>query len=108
VLGEETTYLDRVQFDLDLCRAILEGYLEVAAEFLDAHDVAYMYECVRLIAFELGLRFFTDHLEGDVYFKVQQRGQNLRRALVQFKLAESIEAQEGAIRAIVAELSDGG
>ena len=107
VLGEETTQFDEVRFDLDLCRAILEGYLSVAAGFLDAHDVAYLYECVRLIAFELGLRFFTDHLEGDVYFKVQHPQHNLHRALVQFKLAESIEAQEAPIRAIVAGLSDG-
>jgi hypothetical protein len=102
VLGEETERYPEVRFDLDLCAAILEGYLAVAAGFLDGHDVAYLYDCVRLIAFELGLRFFTDHLEGDVYFKVGRRGQNLARALVQFKLTESIEAQEAAIRAIVA------
>jgi Ser/Thr protein kinase RdoA (MazF antagonist) len=104
-LGEETTRFDEIQFDLDLCRAILEGYLSVAAGFLDAHDVAYLYECVRTIAFELGLRFFTDHLEGDAYFKVKHRQHNLHRGLVQFRLAESIEAQADEIRAIVAELS---
>jgi hypothetical protein len=105
--GEEGIHLDEVFFDLDLCRAILEGYLSVAAGFLDAHDVAYIYESARLIAFELGLRFFTDHLEGNVYFKVQHPRQNLRRALGQFKLVESIEAQEADIRAIVAGLTDG-
>jgi len=104
--GEESLNLDEVFFDLDLCRAILEGYLSVAAGFLDAHDVAYMYESVRLIAFELGLRFFTDYLKGNVYFKVQHPRQNLRRALGQFKLAESIEAQEADIRAIVTGLTD--
>jgi hypothetical protein len=107
-LGEETTQFDEIQFDLALCRAILEGYLSVAAGFLDLHDVAYLYECVRLIAFELGLRFFTDHLEGDVYFKVKHRQHNLHRALVQFKLVESIEAQEGELRSMVAELSHAG
>jgi Ser/Thr protein kinase RdoA (MazF antagonist) len=106
-LGEETTRLDEVEFDLDLCRAILEGYWSVAAGFLDAHDVAYLYQCVRLIAFELGLRFFTDYLQGDVYFKVRHRQHNLQRGLVQFKLVERIEAQEDEIRAIVAELSRG-
>lgn len=107
VLGEETADVEQVAFDLDLCRAILEGYLSVAAGFLDGHDVAYLYDCTRLIAFELGLRFFTDHLEGDVYFKVRRRGHNLQRARVQFKLVESIQAQEGAIQAIVKELSHG-
>jgi len=107
VLGEETTRLNEVHFDLDLCRAILEGYLSFAAGFLDAHDVAYIYECVFTIAFELGLRFFTDHMEGDVYFKVQHRQHNLHRGLVQFRLAESIKAQEAEIRAIVTGVSDG-
>ena len=60
---------------------------------------------MRLIAFELGLRFFTDYLEGDVYFKVQHKEQNLWRALVQFKVMESIEAQEPEIRAIIADLA---
>jgi Ser/Thr protein kinase RdoA (MazF antagonist) len=104
-LGEETDRVDEVRFDLELCRAILEGYLSVAHRFLNEKDVAHIYDAVRLIAFELGLRFFTDYLEGDVYFKVQHQEQNLQRAFVQFKVMESIEAQEGAIRAIVAELT---
>jgi hypothetical protein len=104
-LGEETDRFDEVRFDVELCRAILEGYLSVADRFLDGNDVAYIYDAIRLIAFELGLRFFTDYLEGDVYFKVRHPEHNLQRALVQFKLMESIEAQEPAIRAIVAELT---
>jgi Ser/Thr protein kinase RdoA (MazF antagonist) len=105
-LGEETDRVDEVRFDVDLCRAILEGYLSVADRFLDGNDVVYLYDAIRLIAFELGLRFFTDYLEGDVYFKVRHPAHNLERALVQFKLMESIEAQEPAIRAIVAELTE--
>jgi hypothetical protein len=100
-LGEETDQLDRVAFDVDLCRTILEGYLGEANGFLSDGDHAYLYDAIRLIPFELGLRFFTDHLEGDVYFKVRYRGHNLRRALVQFRLTESIEAQEAVVRAIV-------
>ena len=103
-LGEETTALDEVYFDLDLCRAILAGYLGEAQRFMTGGDIAYLYDSIRLIAFELGLRFFTDHLEGDVYFKARHRGHNLTRALVQFRLAESIEAQADEIRAIVASL----
>jgi hypothetical protein len=56
-----------------------------------------------LIPLELGLRFLADHLAGDVYFKVRYPGHNLRRALVQFKLAESIEAREPAIRKVLGE-----
>lgn len=100
--GEETTDLRTVRFDLDLCRTILEGYLAEAAHFFSASDYDYVYTAIRLITFELGLRFFTDHLAGNVYFKVKHPAHNLDRALVQFKLVESIEAQEAAIQQIVA------
>jgi hypothetical protein len=54
-----------------------------------------------LITFELGLRFFADYLAGDVYFKVKHATHNLERALVQFHLGKSIEAQEAMIRTII-------
>ena len=103
-LGEETGEWETVRFDLDLCRAILQGYLSVARDFLTENDFSYLYDSIRLIAFELGLRFFTDYLEGDVYFKVRWPEQNLARALVQFRLAGSIESQETAIRTIIREI----
>ena len=103
-VGEETTCVKDVRFDADLCRAILQGYLAEARSFLTEADYAYMYDCVRLIAFELGLRFFTDYLEGNVYFKVKHAEHNLQRALVQFRLTESIESQEADIRAIIDDL----
>jgi len=90
-----------VWFETDLCQAILEGYLAEARHFLTGKDYDYIYDAVRLIAFELGLRFFTDYLEGNVYFKTKDAEHNLYRALVQFRLTESIEAQAGAIQAIV-------
>jgi len=103
-LGEETEQWEDVRFDPDLCRPILQGYLSTAGEFLTANDFEYIYDSIRLIAFELGLRFFTDHLEGNVYFKVGRPGHNLARALVQFRLTESIESQAAAIRAIIREI----
>jgi Ser/Thr protein kinase RdoA (MazF antagonist) len=102
-LGEEVERWEMVHFEPDLCRAILWGYLQQARSFLVASDYEYLFEAVGLIAFELGLRFFTDYLEGDVYFKARREGHNLLRALVQFRLAESIESQETAIRAIIRE-----
>jgi len=101
-LGEETEALAAVRFETDLCQAILAGYLGEARHFMTVKDYDYIYDAVRLIAFELGLRFFTDYLEGNVYFKTKDAEHNLRRALVQFRLTESIEAQASAIRAIVA------
>jgi Ser/Thr protein kinase RdoA (MazF antagonist) len=103
-IGEETTDFENVRFDIHLARSILEGYISVADQFLTEADYAYMYDCICLIPFELGLRFFADYLAGDVYFKVKNNRHNLERALVQFKLTESIESQETEIRAIIADL----
>jgi Ser/Thr protein kinase RdoA (MazF antagonist) len=99
--GEETADLGEVLLDLDLFEALVRGYLSEAREFLSERDKHYLYDAVRLIAFELGLRFFTDYLAGDVYFKVNYEGQNLNRARVQFALCESIEAREGKMRGIL-------
>jgi len=103
-LGEETGEWEEIIFDPDLCRAVLSGYLPSAGAFFTDADYEYLFGAVRLIAFELGLRFLTDFFEGNVYFRVQDEAHNLRRALVQFKLAESIEAQEKTIRAIIRDL----
>jgi hypothetical protein len=103
-VGEETDKLETIRFDTDICKAILKGYLPAARDFLTGNDYEYLYEAIRLIAFDLGLRFFTDYLEGNVYFKIRHKEHNLSRALVQFKLTESIESQEAAIRAIIRDL----
>lgn len=99
--GEETKDWESVKFETDLCQAILQGYLSQAKDFLTENDYAYLYDAIRLLSFELGLRFFTDCLAGNVYFKVTHPEHNLDRALVQFKLTESIEAQESIIRKII-------
>jgi Ser/Thr protein kinase RdoA (MazF antagonist) len=104
-VGEETEDWDSVRFDTDLCQSILQGYLSVAKAFLTPDDYAYIYDAIRLIAFELGLRFFADHLAGNVYFKVKHPEHNLARAIVQFKLTESIEFQETAIRSIIEDMN---
>jgi Ser/Thr protein kinase RdoA (MazF antagonist) len=104
-LGEETEAAEEVHFAPDLAYAILAGYLPWARNFLTAGDYEYLYESIRLLAFELGLRFFSDYLAGNVYFKARHREHNLARALVQFKLTASIEAQAGAIRAIIRDLA---
>ena len=99
--GEEAKNLDKVVFDTNLCSAIVRGYMRYANDFLSEWDRHYLFDAVRLITFELGLRFFADYLNGDQYFKTEYDGQNLNRAQVQFKLCESIEIREQAIREIL-------
>jgi Ser/Thr protein kinase RdoA (MazF antagonist) len=104
LLGEDPCATEEVRFEPELCRALLRGYfLAAAKDFFGQHECEFIYDSIRLLAFELGLRFFTDYLEGDVYFKVSDRLQNLRRAQTQFRLAESIESQANALRAIIRE-----
>lgn len=103
-LGSGAQNWQEVRFELELCREILQGYVTAAGEFLTEADYHYFYDGIFLIAFELGLRFFSDYLAGNVYFKTSYPEQNLARALVQFQLATSIEAQESLLRGLIVDL----
>lgn len=102
--GEEEGDLAKVVFDEDLCTAFCKGYMREAGPFLTAADREYLFDSIRLLPFELGLRFFQDYLAGNVYFKTRQPEQNLNRARVQFRLCESIEARERSIRSVLNRL----
>ncbi len=101
--GEETLNISDVAFDPDLCEAIVGGYLREAGPFLTDADRHYLFDAIRLLALELGIRFFADYLAGDAYFKTNYDGQNLNRARVQFRLVECIETREKQIRRILAD-----
>jgi hypothetical protein len=101
--GEDASELGSVVFDLELFSMIYRGYQAHAKDFLSQADHRHLFDCIHLIPLELGIRFLADHLAGDVYFKVRYPGHNLRRALVQFKLAESIEVRERSIRKVLGE-----
>jgi Ser/Thr protein kinase RdoA (MazF antagonist) len=96
--------LETNEFDLDICTALLRSYLSEAGAFFSDYDYHYLYAAIQLIPFELGLRFYTDYLEGNRYFKVTEYEQNLQRAADQFQLCESIMVQESAIKALIDQL----
>ena len=102
--GEEETNLAKVVFDEDLCTAFCKGYMREAGAFLTDADREHLYDAIRLLPFELGLRFFQDYLNGNVYFKTSVPEQNLNRARVQFRLCESVEARERSIRGVLRRL----
>ena len=87
-----------------ICEAILSSYLKEVADFFSDYDYQYLYPAIRLLPFELGLRFYTDYLQANVYFKVDYPEQNLHRAIEQFKLCQSIIDQEAQIKQIIDEL----
>jgi len=92
------------RFDLALCATVLAAYLAEARHFYTACDYDFLYPALRLLPFELGLRFYTDHLQGNRYFKVDTPGQNLQRAIQQFRLCADIMTQEKQILSLLRRL----
>lgn len=99
--GEMPPGLEDVHFNIKDFEAILQGYLSRARELISNQDFDILYDVLRLLPFELGLRFFSDFLSGNQYFKVKAPEDNLYRACVQFKLLEQIESQASLIQAII-------
>ena len=89
--AEDCPDLSQVDVDHELYRALARGYLDGAAEFLTPAERRTLPLAGPLITFETGLRFLTDHLEGDRYFKVHRDHHNLDRARVQFRLLQRME-----------------
>ncbi|MBI2496556.1 MAG: phosphotransferase, partial [Opitutae bacterium] len=98
---EDERDLARVQARLPIFEALVEGYLAEARSFLTKTELDHLVFSGRLITFEIGLRFLTDFLEGDVYFKTHRPGHNLDRARSQFALVRSLEARQAEMETIV-------
>lgn len=103
--GEDAQDLASVAIDQTLFESIARGYIQEAGMFLTKNELAALPLSVKVITFELGVRFLADYLNGDVYFKVKHPDHNLHRARVQFKLLESIEASEGNMASFVSRLA---
>lgn len=93
-----------VQMRLPMFEALVRGYLASAGGFLTDAEIDHLAFSGKLITMETGLRFLTDYLNGDLYFKTRHPGHNLERFLVQARLVESIERQQGAMEDVVASL----
>ncbi len=102
---EDEQDLDKVHMQFPLFEALARGYMSTAAAFLTPEEKESLAVAGKLITFEIGIRFLTDHLSGDTYFKVHRQGHNLDRCRAQFKLLQSIEEQEDRIRTLLQSLS---
>ncbi len=98
---EDETDLAKVSLHLPMFEALVRGYLESANGFLTPAEKKLLGFSGKLITFEIGIRFLTDFLGGDTYFKVHRNGHNLDRCRTQFKLVESIEQQEEQVNKLV-------
>ena len=100
---EDEPDLSKVRMHMPIFKELARGYLE-AATFLTKAERAYLAFAGKLITFTIGIRFLTDFLQGDVYFRVHRPQHNLDRCRTQFKLVESIHRQQDAMQAVVDSL----
>jgi Ser/Thr protein kinase RdoA (MazF antagonist) len=102
---EDERDLSKVKVRLPVFRQLAQGYFSTAGDFLTRAEKSRLAFAGKLITFETGLRFLTDYLNGDTYFRTRRPGQNLDRCRVQFKLVERLERQEEAMQKFVDGLS---
>ena len=93
--------LSKVYFKLEFFKSLTNGYLDATQIMLVQDEVDGLAISPMVITYELGLRFLTDHLNGDKYFKIRYPKQNLDRAKVQFKLLESMEHSSSLMNEVI-------
>jgi len=99
--AEDDQNLDNVYCDLELFEQFTKGYLEVLGKELTDREIELMPMAGQIITLECGMRFLTDHLNGDTYFRIHRPDHNLDRARAQFKLVADMEARCDEMMAIV-------
>lgn len=103
---EDERDLSKVFSRIGMFEALARGYLSEASFLLPA-EIAELAFSGRLITMTIGIRFLTDYLSGDVYFRTCRPGQNLDRCRAQFRMARSMEEQSEAMEKIVREVCGG-
>ena len=102
--AEDDEDLSAVSMSLDLFEGYAGGYLSQASAFLTETEVAYLADSAMVMTFIIGLRFLTDFLDGDRYFKIHRPDHNIVRARAQFKLVSSMEEQRAAMKDVIDRL----
>lgn len=100
--AEDECDLTRVAVRRDLFAGLAHGYLQATADFLTPAEREHLVQAGLVITLEQALRFLTDYLAGDVYYKTTRPHQNLDRCRVQLRLVASLEAQRGDLESLLA------
>ena len=103
--AEDEPDVSKVHFDLYLFELYTRGYLEAAGAALTDTEKEYLPWGAKLMTLECGIRFLTDYLQGDTYFKVSRARQNLERCRTQFKLVADMENVWDEMASIVKKYS---
>jgi len=93
--AEDEQDFSKVVVDMNLYHAICDGYLSEVGEMLTNEERALLAVAPRVLALILGVRFLTDYLEGDNYFRIHRPRQNLERARTQFEIVRAMERLQG-------------
>jgi Ser/Thr protein kinase RdoA (MazF antagonist) len=101
---EDEKDLTKVQMQVPMFEALTSGYLESAGPFLTPAEKDFLVFAGKLITFTIGIRFLTDFLSGDTYFRIHRPEHNLDRCRTQFKLVDSLTEQEPALEKLVDRL----
>jgi Ser/Thr protein kinase RdoA (MazF antagonist) len=102
--AEDEADLAKVELDLDLFQAFARGFLASTLRGLTPLEIDLLPFGAKMIIFIIGLRFLTDYIAGDTYFKIHSPEHNLRRARAQFKLLQSAEAHADAMQEIMGRI----
>ena len=98
---EDEPDLGKVHLSMDYFSAFTEGFLSECAVSLSEAELNTLVWGAKLMTLECGMRFLTDHLNGDTYFHVEREGHNLDRARTQFRLVEEMEERWDELNAVV-------
>lgn len=99
--AEDDTNLDNVGINLDIFEGYTKGYLENAASFLTDTEIEHLAFGAKLLTYMQTVRFLTDYIDGDKYYKIKHGRHNLERSLAQFKLLQSMEENFDTMQEIV-------
>lgn len=102
--AEDETDLEKVWFDEEAFKYFSWGYCQEVGNKLTKTEKDLLYLAPKLMTYECGIRFLTDYLDGDTYFKIHRENHNLDRARNQFKLVADMESKEDALKNIINEL----
>ena len=102
---EDEADLSKVSLDIKLFKAYTAGYISEARTFLVPSEIENLALSAKFMVFIIGLRFLTDFIDGDNYFKIQHPEHNLQRCRSQFQLIRSIETQFEAMQEAVAVIT---
>lgn len=103
--AEDEKDLTKVSCDLELYEIYVKGFLKGAGDALTEKEISLFPMGAKVLAYEQGMRFLTDYLDGDVYYKISREGQNLDRARTQLKLVADMEEKWERMKQIVEEQS---